>query len=53
VALKLAWFIACVAAFLALYAYLHRRGAPQPVQWGWIAAILGCAAVAMLIGFLV
>jgi hypothetical protein len=38
-------------AFLALYALLYKRAAPQRrVQWGWLAAIVLCAGVALLIG---
>jgi hypothetical protein len=46
----------CLVAFLALYAVLHHRanrdGRSHPVRWGWLAAIIGCAAVAVLIGAL-
>lgn len=42
----------CFAAFLAFYAYLHRRaqraGQQPQIQWGWLAAIIGCALVAVL-----
>jgi uncharacterized membrane protein len=45
-----------LAAFGTLYVYLHRRakrGAGRyPVRWGWIAAIVACAAVAFAIGAL-
>jgi hypothetical protein len=45
-----------LAAFLALYAILHRRAARagrQPsIRWGWLAAIVGLAAVALMIGAL-
>jgi hypothetical protein len=47
---------ACLAVFLALYAVLHRRAnrgdRHRPIQWGWLAAIIGCAALALLIGVL-
>jgi hypothetical protein len=43
-------------AFLAIYAFLHRRAnrgsSSYPVRWGWLAAIIGCAALALLIGAL-
>ena len=43
-------------AFLAFFAFLHRRanrGADSyPVRWGWLAAILGFALIALLIGAL-
>jgi hypothetical protein len=42
---------ACLLVFLGLYAFLQRRSS-QPVQWGWLAAIVGCAAVALIIGAL-
>ena len=46
----------CIAVFLALYAFLQRRanraGRQPAIQWGWLAAIIGCAALALLIGLL-
>jgi len=50
-------FAIAVVAFLAVYAVLHKRHARisdtrQPVQWGWIAAIIGLAIVAILAGAL-
>ena len=46
-------FAIAVAAFLGIYAVLRQRhagrsGRREPVQWGWIAAIISVAAVAML-----
>jgi hypothetical protein len=41
--------LAMLAVFLGLYAVLNRG---RPVQWGWLAAIIGCAAVALVIGLL-
>jgi len=45
-----------LVAFLAIYELLRRRaavdGRKPPVQWGWLAAIVGCAAVAALVGVL-
>jgi hypothetical protein len=43
------------AAFLVIYALLRERqtrktGVRPSVQWGWLAAIAACAAVAMLAG---
>ncbi len=47
---------ACLAVFLALYAVLHRRseraGRQPAIQWGWLAAIIGCAALALALGML-
>ena len=40
-----------LAIFLGIYALLQRRSG-GPVRWGWLAAIVGCAAVAVLIGAL-
>ena len=42
-----------VLAFVAIYAYLHRRAGRPPVQWGWLAAIVLCAAAALVLGALV
>jgi hypothetical protein len=46
----------CVAVFLVLYAGTYRRatraGRQPTIQWGWLAAIIGCAALALLIGAL-
>ena len=39
-------------AFLAIYAYLHRRAGRPPVRWGWLAAIVLCAAAALVLGAL-
>jgi lysylphosphatidylglycerol synthetase-like protein (DUF2156 family) len=44
-----------IAAFLAIYAVLRERerrssGVRPPTQWGWLAAIAVCAAVAVLAG---
>ena len=51
---ELIWAGACLVAFLAIYAVLHQRanrgGQRRPVQWAWLAAIVACAAVALLIG---
>ena len=45
-----------LAGFLAIYALLHRRadraGRQPAIQWGWLVAIIGCAALALLIGVL-
>jgi uncharacterized membrane-anchored protein len=42
--------------FLALYEFLRRRaraeGSKAPVQWGLLAAITGCAALALVVGLL-
>ena len=39
-------------AFVAIYAYFHRRAGRPPVQWGWIAAIVLLAAAALALGAL-
>jgi hypothetical protein len=46
-----------LGVFLATYELLRRRAAPEgsdkpPVQWGWLAAIVGLAALALAIGLL-
>jgi hypothetical protein len=45
-----------LAAFVVVYQVLRRRaavdGKAPPVQWGWLAAIFGCAAAAVLLGLL-
>jgi hypothetical protein len=45
-----------LAVFLAIYAVLFRRadraGRQPAIRWGWLAAIIGCAALALLIGAL-
>jgi lysylphosphatidylglycerol synthetase-like protein (DUF2156 family) len=43
------------AAFVAIYAVLRERerqktGVRPPIQWGWLAAIMACAAVAAVAG---
>jgi uncharacterized membrane-anchored protein len=43
--------------FLALYEFLRRRaaradGSKPPVHWGWLVAITGCAALALIVGLL-
>jgi hypothetical protein len=43
--------------FLAVYEFLRGRaaraeGSKPPVQWGWLAAIAGCAALALIVGLL-
>ena len=46
----------CLAVFLGLYAVLYRRaeraGRQPVVRWGWLAAIVGCAALALVIAAL-
>jgi hypothetical protein len=49
--MELIWAAVCFAVFLALYGVLQRRSG-RPIQWGWLAAIVVCAAVAVLIGAL-
>jgi hypothetical protein len=48
-------YLVGLVAFLGLYVLLRRRAQAQtgdvvPVKWGWLAAIVGCAAVAVVIG---
>jgi hypothetical protein len=50
--MELVWPAVCFAAFLGLYALLHRRAGGGPIQWRWLAAIAFCAGVAMLISAL-
>jgi hypothetical protein len=45
------------AVFLGIYELVRRRAAGEgaakpPVQWGWLAAIAGLAALALAIGLL-
>jgi hypothetical protein len=42
--------LAALVVFVGLYAILNRG---RPVQWGWLAAIVACAAVAVVIGIAV
>jgi hypothetical protein len=54
---KILTFAAAVAVFLGIYALLRRRQATEsgdrpPIRWGWLAAIVACAAVAALAGLL-
>lgn len=46
-------YVLPLAAFLTLYALLHRRakrqGKAPAVQWGWLAAILLCAGAVMVL----
>jgi hypothetical protein len=49
--------LVCFALFLLGYEALRRRagkaqGEKPPVQWGWLAAIAGCAAVAVIVGLI-
>jgi hypothetical protein len=43
--------LAALVVFAAVYAILHRRS-DQPVRYGWLATIVGCAAIAIVIGAL-
>jgi uncharacterized membrane protein YfcA len=52
---RVAVAVAMFGVFLALYAWLRSRSPEEtrrPVQWGWLAAIAGCAAVAVVLGLL-
>jgi hypothetical protein len=52
---QFAGYVLPFLAFLAFYAYLIRRarrqGKPAEVQWGWLAAIVACAGVAIVLSF--
>jgi hypothetical protein len=50
VAQILTWVLALLA-FAGIYAFLARRRGGR-IQWGWIAAILACAGVAIVLSFL-
>ena len=41
--------LVCLAAFAGIYAQLQRRSG-GPVRWRWLAAIVVCAAFALLLG---
>jgi hypothetical protein len=50
-------FVVMLGLFLALYEFLRRRaarasGVTPPVQWRWLAAITGAAALALIVGLL-
>ena len=49
-------YIVPLIAFLATYEVLRRRAgdraAPARVQWTWIAAVVACAALALVLGAL-
>jgi hypothetical protein len=54
---ELITFVVMLGLFLALYEFLRRRaaragGAKPPVQWRWLAAITGAAALALIVGLL-
>jgi hypothetical protein len=40
------------AVFIAIYAALARRRGGE-IQWGWLAAVLACASVAIVLSFVV
>jgi hypothetical protein len=42
--------VVALLAFAGIYAVLARRRGGQ-VQWGWIAAVLACAGVAIVLSF--
>jgi hypothetical protein len=44
--------VVALAAFLGIYALLRRRAGSPPVRWGWIAAIVGCAAIVVVVGLI-
>jgi heme A synthase len=47
-------FVGPLLAFVAIYAVIHawakRRGHDPAVPWGWLAAILLCVGVAVVLG---
>jgi hypothetical protein len=53
---KVLAYLIPLVVFALLYEWLRRRaavdGRKPAVQWGWIAAIVGCAAAAALAGLL-
>ena len=53
---RLATAVVMFAIFIAFYAFLLRRarrsGRPAEIQWGWLAAVVLCAGVAIAAGFL-
>ena len=53
---QILWFVVCVAAFLGIFAALHRRaarsGSPTPVRWGWLGAIVAIAIVVAIVSAL-
>jgi hypothetical protein len=44
--------VAFVLAFLVLRRRASTDAVPPPVNWGWLAAISGCAVAAVLVGLL-
>lgn len=47
--------VAALVLFLVAYALLRQRAAGRageavPIKWGWLIAIIACAAVAIAIG---
>ena len=47
--------VIALCAFLAIYEVLRRRsqrrsGVKPPVRWGWLAAIVGLAVIALAVG---
>jgi hypothetical protein len=38
--------------FIAIYGWLQRRRGGQ-IQWGWLAAVVACASVAILLSYVV
>jgi hypothetical protein len=54
--MEVLFYLVPLAAFGALFMALRRRatsdGFAPSVQWGWLAAIAGCAIAALLVGLL-
>jgi hypothetical protein len=50
--MEVATYALTLLVFIAIYAYLHVRAGRPPVQWGWLAAIVVCAAAALALGAL-
>ena len=48
---EVATFLVGLAVFAGIYTLLQRRYGGS-VQWRWLAAIVGCAAFAVLVGAL-
>jgi len=47
---RLAGPLIAFVVFIAIYAVLARRRGGQ-IQWGWLAAVLLCAGVAIVLSF--
>jgi hypothetical protein len=48
--MRFASAVIAFVVFIAIYAVLARRRGGQ-IQWGWLAAIVACAGVAIVLSF--